>query len=97
MFADICDFTPLSEKLQPEEVVSLLNVYLGQLTESVFAYNGTLDKFIGDCVMAVFGAPLDQEDHALRSILAALEMRENIALLNQRREAEGKTVVDIGI
>ncbi len=97
MFADICDFTPLSEKLQPEEVVSLLNVYLGQLTESVFAYNGTLDKFIGDCVMAVFGAPLDQDDHALRSILAALEMRENIALLNQQREKEGKTVVEIGI
>ena len=97
LFADIRDFTPLSERLEPEEVVGLLNDYLGQLTEAVFAYDGTLDKFIGDCVMAVFGAPLDQHDHALRGVLAALEMQRGIRDLNARRVTAGKTVVEIGI
>ncbi|HDR06326.1 MAG TPA: HAMP domain-containing protein [Candidatus Coatesbacteria bacterium] len=97
MFADIRGFTPLAERLPPEEVVAVLNAYLSFLTEPVFAYDGTLDKFMGDCVMAVFGAPVDQDDHALRGILAALEMQGGIARLNEERAAAGLQTVRIGI
>jgi adenylate cyclase len=97
MFADIRGFTPLAERLPPEEVVAVLNVYLSFLTEPVFAYDGTLDKFMGDCVMAVFGAPVDQEDHAVRGMLAALEMQRGIARLNEERSAAGLQTVRIGI
>ena len=97
MFADIRGFTPLAERLPPEEVVSVLNAYLSFLTEPVFAYDGTLDKFLGDCVMAVFGAPLDQDHHAVRGILAALEMQNGITHLNRDRAAAGLQTVRIGI
>jgi len=97
MFADIRGFTPLAERLLPEEVVAVLNTYLSFLTESVFAYDGTLDKFMGDSVMAVFGAPLDQKHHALRAILAALEMQHDITRLNRERAASGLQTVRIGI
>lgn len=97
MFADIRGFTPLAEKLPPEEVVSLLNAYLGFMAEPVFAYDGTLDKFMGDCVMGVFGAPVDQDEHAVRGILAALEMQTGISDLNQERAAAGLKTVQIGI
>ncbi len=78
LFADIRGFTSISEKLTPEEVVNMLNTYLEGMTKSVFKYGGTLDKFIGDAVMAVFNAPLDQEDHALRAIRCALDMQASI-------------------
>jgi len=97
MFADIRGFTPLAERLPPEEVVAVLNTYLSFLTESVFSYDGTLDKFMGDSVMAVFGAPLDQKHHALRATLAALEMQHDITKLNQERAASGLQTVRIGI
>jgi adenylate cyclase len=97
MFADIRGFTPLAERLPPEEVVAVLNAYLSFLTEPVFAYDGTLDKFMGDCVMAVFGAPVDQDDHAVRGMLAALEMQRGITRLNEKRAAAGLQTVRIGI
>ncbi|HUT97459.1 MAG TPA: adenylate/guanylate cyclase domain-containing protein [bacterium] len=97
MFADIRGFTSLAEKMLPEEVVAVLNTYLSFLTESVFAYDGTLDKFMGDSVMAVFGAPLDQKHHALRGILAALEMQQGITRLNRERAKAGLQTVCIGI
>jgi adenylate cyclase len=97
MFADIRGFTPLAERLPPEEVVSVLNAYLSFLTEPVFAYDGTLDKFMGDCVMAVFGAPLDQDHHAVRGVLAALEMQSGTTRLNRERAAAGLQTVRIGI
>ncbi|MCK4594824.1 HAMP domain-containing protein, partial [bacterium] len=97
MFADIRGFTPLAERLPPEEVVSILNAYLSFLSEPVFAYDGTLDKFMGDCAMCVFGAPLDQDHHAVRGVLAALEMQTGISGLNRERAAAGLQTVRIGI
>jgi adenylate cyclase len=78
LFSDIRGFTAVSETLKPREVVAMLNSYLGEMTKVVFKYKGTLDKFIGDCVMAVFNAPVEQKDHALLAVKAAVEMQEKI-------------------
>ncbi len=83
LFADIRGFTALSEKLPPEKVVKMLNLYLGKMTEAVFEYNGTLDKYMGDAIMAIFGAPLKQKNHALNAIKAALEMQKIATSLKQ--------------
>ena len=74
LFADVVAFTPLTEQLSAEEVVALLNELFTILTEIVFRHGGTIDKFIGDCVMAMWGAPKAQEDHAARAIAAAEDM-----------------------
>jgi adenylate cyclase len=74
LFADIRNFTTISEKLNPHQVVEMLNHYLSQACESIVAQGGTVDKFIGDAVMAVFGAPVPYPDHARRAVLAALDM-----------------------
>lgn len=74
LFADVVAFTPLSERLPPEQVVSLLNELFTLLTEAVFRHGGTVDKLIGDCVMALWGAPTAQADHARRAVLAAQDM-----------------------
>ncbi|MBI4125758.1 MAG: adenylate/guanylate cyclase domain-containing protein [Deltaproteobacteria bacterium] len=84
LFSDIRDFTPKSEKLPPEKLVRLLNDYFTAMTEIVFKYEGTLDKFMGDAIMAIYGAPLPQNDHALRAGLTALEM---IQKLNENKAA----------
>lgn len=76
LFVDIRGFTPLSEKMEPEEVIVILNEYLDLATRAVFEYDGTLDKFMGDGVMAIFGAPIEQEDHAERAVKAALFMKK---------------------
>jgi adenylate cyclase len=78
LFADIRGFTPVSERLKPKEVVTMLNTYLGEMTNVVFKYRGTLDKFIGDCVMAIFNAPVEQQNSALLAVKAALEMQDKI-------------------
>ncbi|RKX99456.1 MAG: hypothetical protein DRP54_07220 [Spirochaetes bacterium] len=97
LFADIRDFTSMAEKMSPEEVVNLLNTYLTEMTEIVFKYEGTLDKYIGDCVMAVFGAPVSHYNDTERAVVAAIEMQKFIAKLNAKREAEGLPAVGIGI
>ena len=74
LFSDIEGFTTMSEKLEPEEVVHLLNAYLTPMTELVFQHSGILDKYIGDAVMAIFGAPIDLADHADQACRTALEM-----------------------
>ncbi len=76
LFADIRGFTALSEKMSPERVVKMLNFYLGKMTDAVFLHKGTLDKYMGDSIMAIFGAPLKQKDHALNAVKAALAMQE---------------------
>lgn len=79
MFADIRGFTGLSERLAPEEVVDLLNGYLATATDVVFEHQGTIDKFIGDAIMALFGAPVPIENHALQTVRAAMAMQRRFS------------------
>jgi adenylate cyclase len=97
LFSDIRGFTTISEALNPEEVVELLNEYLGKMVEIVFKYDGTLDKFIGDAVMAFWGAPVPQKDHPRRAVLCAIDMIEELKKLQDKWRAEGKKIIDIGI
>ncbi len=97
LFSDIRGFTTISEKLTPEELVRLLNEYLTAMTNIVFKYEGLLDKYMGDAIMAVFGAPLDQPDHARRACLTALEMMDELQKLQKKWEAEGRPILNIGI
>jgi adenylate cyclase len=97
LFSDIRGFTTVSEKGQPEEIVAILNEYFTRMVEIVFAHKGTLDKFVGDMVMALFGAPLDDPNHAEHAVDAALEMIRELNRLNEKWIAEGRPALDIGI
>src|ERR1051325_5898608 len=89
LFADISGFTTISETKRPEEVSEFLSHFFSCAVESIFAYGGTLDKFIGDAVMAFFGAPIPQEDHADRAVLAGLMMQRLVEEWNAAREKAG--------
>jgi adenylate cyclase len=97
LFCDIRGFTAMSEKLRPEEVVSLLNEFYTLMIETTFKHDGTLDKFLGDAVMAVFGAPIAHPDHAARAVKTALDMRAAVAELSGRRVAQGQEAFEVGI
>lgn len=97
LFADIRGFTSMSESMEPEEVVGILNDYLSVMTDIILFYGGTIDKFIGDAIMAVFGAPIAYEDHPLRAAKAALKMREALKDLHSKWKKENKHTFDIGI
>ncbi|NTW07395.1 MAG: CHASE2 domain-containing protein, partial [Syntrophaceae bacterium] len=97
LFSDIRGFTTISEKLSPEELVHLLNEYLTAMTDIVFKYDGTLDKYMGDAIMAIFGAPLDQPDHARRACRTALDMMSELHRLQKKWREEGKPPLNIGI
>ncbi|MBW4566776.1 MAG: GAF domain-containing protein [Tolypothrix carrinoi HA7290-LM1] len=98
LFSDIRGYTTLTENLGAAEVVSLLNQYFETMVEAVFNHEGTLDKFIGDALMAVFGAPLPLvENHAWKAIQSALDMRKRLAEFNQRRIIQAQPEIHIGI
>ena len=97
VFTDIRDFTAFSEKHTPEEVISQLNEYLSVMIDVIFEYEGTLDKFIGDAIMAVWGAPLCHDDDAFRAVRAALQMQKKLGELNEKWKSEGKEALKIGI
>jgi len=98
LFSDIRGYTTLTENLGASEVVSLLNQYFETMVEAVFNHEGTLDKFIGDALMAVFGAPLPlTENHAWMAVQSALDMRRRLAEFNQRRLFERQPQIHIGI
>ena len=97
LFADIRSFTTMTEKMKPEDVVDLLNIYLSGLSEIVFKYEGTVDKYIGDCVMAVFGAPIAHDNDVERSIFSAIEMQIFVEDINKHREKMNQESVRIGI
>ena len=99
LFSDIVGFTPISEKLQedPQALVELINRLLTQLTDCVLRYGGTVDKFMGDCIMAFWGAPLDCEDHAERAMLTARDMLLILDDLNAQLDAEGLPHLNIGV
>lgn len=97
LFSDIRGFTSYSEKHRPEEVVSILNEYLNEMSKIIFKHNGTLDKYVGDEIVVFFGAPLPQADHARRAVTVALEMMDSLKLLQEKWRREGKEIIDIGI
>ncbi len=97
LFSDIRGFTSLSEMIPPEELVSQLNEYLTCMTQVVFEQHGTLDKYIGDAIMAIFGAPLMQEDHAYRACCTALDMITSLESLHSAWRKQEKPVFHIGI
>jgi adenylate cyclase len=89
LFADLAGFTAFAETSTPEQVAELLNAFLNLSVEAVFRAGGTLDKFIGDCVMAFFGAPVPQSDHAERAVRAAVELQQGLAAWSAERQALG--------
>ena len=97
MFSDIRDFTRLSEGMGPDELVRLLNEYLGAMTDILFQHFGTLDKYIGDAIMAFWGSPYPMEDHAYPACCCATEMVARLAELNREWTARGGREIAIGI
>jgi adenylate cyclase len=97
LFADIRGFTPLSEQMDAREVVDLLNDFFGVMTAAIFQSNGTLDKFIGDCVMALFGAPIPSERSPRNALVAAVRMQQQVARLGAERVQRGLAPIKIGI
>ncbi len=97
LFADIVGFTSMSENMSPAAVALMLNDYLSRMTDVIFKHEGTLDKYIGDAIMAVFGAPLDMSDHAARGVSAALEMRQRLEEFNSERKEGPRLQIRIGI
>ena len=97
LFADLTGFTATAEELSPAAAVQLLNAVFEQLTAAVFRYDGTLDKYMGDAVMAVFGAPLPQPDHAVRAVQTASLMRQLLADYNRAHRPDAPLQLRIGI
>ena len=98
LFSDIRGFTTVTEQGKPEELVAQLNEYFSRMVEIVFRHKGTVDKFVGDMVMALFGAPLDDADHAEHAVPAAIEMVRELGELNQALGgARAWPQLDIGI
>lgn len=96
-FSNIRGFTSLSERLEPEDLIELLNQYLSEMTQVVFTHGGTLDKYIGDAIMVFFGNPVHYEDHALRAVRTALAMRDRLAELQKLWLNRGQEVLTMGI
>lgn len=97
MFSDIRGFTTISESMGAKELSSFLNVYMTAMTDIVMAHNGTVDKFIGDAIMAIWGAPLDDEEHARHGVSAALGMIRELKKLRVGWQQQGLPFVDIGV
>jgi adenylate cyclase len=97
LFSDIIGFTTLSERKPPEEVIDLLNEYFKEMTDIIFKWDGTLDKFVGDEIMAFWGAPVDQPNHAELAVRCALNMTDRLSELQKKWTKEGKEILDCGI
>lgn len=97
MFSDIRGFTTMSEQLSPEGLTQFLNEYLTPMTEILIKHEGTLDKYMGDAIMAFWGAPIEQKDHAARACITAVEMLEELERMKVRWRAAGQPEIDIGI
>ncbi len=97
LFSDIRGYTTLTENLEAEEVVGMLNEYFESMVEAVFKHKGTLDKYIGDAIMAVYGSPLPLQNHAWMAVQTSLEMRRRLEDFNTRRHADDKPQIKIGI
>ncbi|MBY0469550.1 HAMP domain-containing protein [bacterium] len=96
-FSDIRSFTSISEKLEPEQVVELINGYMTRMVRIIFAHGGVVDKYVGDAIMAVYGTPISHENDSLRAVSAALRMRAELKRFNEDQAANGKPVIAIGM
>ncbi len=97
LFSDIRGFTSMSEGMRAEDIVTMLNDYFERMVALVFEHNGTLDKFVGDEIMALFGAPVSYEDDTIRAVRCAIQMLDALRKFNLEREAEGRKGFEIGI
>ncbi len=97
LISDIRGFTPMSEAMEPEELVRLLNLYFSRMVDVVFRHDGTLDKFVGDALIVVFNDPFEQPDPEKRALACAVEMQAEIAAFNREQEAGGKRTLGVGI
>jgi len=97
MFTDIRSFTTLAESLDPADTIDLLNNYYALMFDAITSHSGTVNQMLGDGLMAIFGAPAPQEDHAERAVLAALEMMDLLEAFNQQQEMQKKPQIRIGI
>ncbi len=97
LFSDVAGFTSISEKLDPAEVVALLNEYFKSMTDVIFRWDGTFDKIVGDEIMAFWGAPVDQPDHPERAVRCALDMLNKLEVLREKWRAEGRPLIQMGI
>jgi adenylate cyclase len=97
MFADIRDFTRMTSHSEATRIVAMLNSYYEMLVDIVFQYGGTVDKYIGDAVMVLFGAPIEMRDAADRAVHCALDMLAALKAFNREREAAGEKPIEIGI
>ena len=97
LFSDIRGFTSLSEQLQPEQVEEMLREYLTEMTEIVYKHKGVVDKYIGDCVMALYNAPFDDPAHAFKAVLTALELQERTRTVSKRWEDKLGIAIRTGV
>jgi adenylate cyclase len=97
MFIDIRGFTAMSERTPPGDVLQMLNEYFEIVVETVFRHEGTVDKFMGDEIMVIWGAPVDHHDDPLRAVRAALDIKSELRRFNQHRARENKPVIKVGI
>jgi adenylate cyclase len=99
MFSDIRGFTPISEKYKgnPEGLTKLINRFLTSMTDIIIKNGGTIDKFMGDCIMAFWNAPLDNDKHREMAVKSAIEMQEELLKLNMNLSVEGLPRINIGI
>ena len=93
LFSDIRSYTSLTENMSAEQVVTMLNEYFEEMVDAVFKHKGTLDKYIGDAIMAVFGSPAPLEDHPLCAMRTAVEMRQRLRDFNERRLARKQKAI----
>lgn len=97
LFADLEGFTSLSERTDPERLLHVLNVYHALIGRIIARYGGTIDKFIGDCVMALYNTPVQQEDHIARAVKSSLHIQDEIYWFHQRLEEDYRLRINIGI
>jgi adenylate cyclase len=97
LFADIRGFSRIAERERPEKIVRLLNRFFSEMTEIVFAHGGTLDKYIGDEIMSLFGAPTVTPDDASNAVSAAIEMQKRLIELNVELKTDGFEQIGVGI
>ncbi len=97
LFSDIRGFTTMSETMSPDAIAGLLSDYFTEMVDIIFSHGGTLDKFIGDAIMALWGAPIPHEDDADRAVSAAIGMQRSLVALNEKWKSEGRPTIGVGI